>query len=46
MEVEACLQIAESQNYILPREKEEIDDIIQEVYFKLIAFDKYLRTNI
>ena len=42
MEVMTCIEIALNQKYINQKEYEKIQELIQELYFKLIALDKFL----
>ena len=42
MEVMACIEIALNQKYVNQKEYEKIQGLIQELYFKLIALDKFL----
>lgn len=42
MEVMTCLEIALNQEYIDEKEYEDFQKLIQELYFKLIALDKFL----
>ena len=43
MEVVTCIEIAHMQRYIDKSTYENILELIQELYFKLISLDKYLR---
>lgn len=42
METMTCIEIALNQKYIDQSEYEKIQPLIQELYFKLIALDKFL----
>lgn len=42
METIACIEIALRQDYINKAEYDKLQKLIQELYFKLIALDKYL----
>ncbi|MEK7553585.1 MAG: four helix bundle protein [Patescibacteria group bacterium] len=42
MEVMTCIEIALNQKYVNQKEYEKIQGLIQELYFKLIALDKFL----
>lgn len=45
METMTCLEISLEQQYITKNDYEKIQEIIQELYFKLIALDKFLTKN-
>lgn len=42
METMTCLEISLEQKYITKSEYESFQDLIQELYFKLISLDKFL----
>ena len=42
MEVMTCIEIAFNHKYINQKEYEKIQNLIQELYFKLISLDKFL----
>ncbi|MBU6141686.1 four helix bundle protein [Patescibacteria group bacterium] len=42
MEVLTCLEISLGQKYINTQKYHDLEKLIQELYFKLIALDKYL----
>lgn len=42
MEVMTCLEISFSQEYIKQSDFDNLKEIIQELYFKMISFDKFL----
>ncbi|MDD5396607.1 MAG: four helix bundle protein [Candidatus Moranbacteria bacterium] len=46
METMTCLEISLRQEYITKEEHEKSQKIIQELYFKLIALDKFLTKTI
>lgn len=46
MEVMTCLEIALNQKYISAIDYERQEKLIQELYFKLIALDKFLTKDI
>ena len=42
MEVSTCFEIALAQEYLVAGDRTEVDNLVQELYFKLIALDKFL----
>ncbi len=42
MEVMTCLEISLSQKYVSAQKHHDFEKLIQKLYFKLIALDKYL----
>jgi len=42
LEVIACLKIARDLGYLKENEIEELDELLKELYFKLLRFNKYL----
>ena len=42
LEVIACLKIARDLNYVNDKEVESLDELLKELYFKLLKFSKYL----
>jgi len=42
METMTCIEISFSQKYIVQAEYDKIQEMVQELYFKLIALDKFL----
>lgn len=45
METMTCIEIAQNQKYINQSEYEKIQELIQELYFKLISLDKFLTSK-
>ncbi len=43
VEVMTCLEIAEQQKYLNKRDLNEVDGLIEKLYFKLLALDKSQR---
>jgi four helix bundle protein len=42
LEVIACLKIAEGLDYLKEKEIKDLDELLKELYFKLLKFSKYL----
>jgi four helix bundle protein len=42
LEVIACLKIAQDLNYVNDKEVESLDELLKELYFKLLKFSQYL----
>lgn len=45
METMTCVEISFSQNYISEKDYEGVQQLIQELYFKLISLDKFLTND-
>ena len=45
METMTCIEISLNQKYIIKEENEKIQELVQELYFKLISLDKFLNKN-
>ena len=45
LETIACIKIAIAQKYLNQKECELIDNLLKEIYFKLIKLEKYLKNN-
>lgn len=45
METMTCIEISFNQKYIIQVEYEKIQEMVQELYFKLISLDKFLTKN-
>ena len=45
METMTCIEISLNQKYITKEECEKIQELVQELYFKLISLDKFLTKN-
>ena len=43
LEVIACLKIADQQKYLKVEECEKSDQLLKEIYFKLLKLEKYLK---
>jgi len=42
LEVVTCIRIANQNNYISPKQHDEINEVVKELCFKLIGLSKYL----